>query len=45
MDLVSMVAIILVVLTAVVFTAVLVNQRAKYNALKEESQKKQNIQL
>ncbi len=41
MDLISMVAIIIVVVFAVVFTALLVNQRAKYNALKEESQKKQ----
>ena len=41
MDFISVVAIIVVVLMAVVFTAVFVSQRAKYKALEFESKKKQ----
>ena len=41
MDFISVVAIVIVVLMAVVFTAVFVSQRAKYKALEFESKKKQ----
>ena len=41
MDVISLVAIILVVVLAVVFTAVLVGQRAKYKALQLDAEKKQ----
>ena len=41
MDFISVVAIVIVVLMAVVFTAVFVSQRAKYKSLEFESKKKQ----
>ena len=41
MDSITLVAIVTVVIFAVVFTAVLVSQKAKYNSLAAQAKKKQ----